>query len=109
METRPRIIEIFGDENGRSPFDDWTSELASSNKNLLAIIDSRIGRIRRGLLGDCEPVGEGVSELKIDVGPGYRIYFGCRRDMVVILLAGTKKTQKQDIKKAKKFWRKDNA
>jgi putative addiction module killer protein len=46
--------------------------------NAVARVLARIGRIRRGNLGDCKPVGEGVSELRVDYGPGYRIYFGQR-------------------------------
>lgn len=69
------------------------------------IIDARLIRVRNGNLGNSHGVGEGVSELVIDVGPGWRVYFGQDGDTVVLLTGGTKKTQLKDIANAKKFWR----
>ena len=58
-----------------------------------------------GLFGDVEPVGEGLSELRIHYGPGYRIYFGKDGNQVYLLLCGgDKSTQSKDIKKAKAYW-----
>jgi putative addiction module killer protein len=66
-----------------------------------ARINARIRRLSLGNPGDVKPVGEGVSELRIDYGPGYRVYFVCQGQMVVILLAGgDKHTQERDIKTA---------
>ncbi|MBM3861505.1 MAG: type II toxin-antitoxin system RelE/ParE family toxin [Verrucomicrobia bacterium] len=66
-----------------------------------ARVQVRIERLALGLIGDAKPVGEGVSELRIDYGPGYRVYFTKRGKLVVILLAGgNKKTQPSDIKTA---------
>jgi putative addiction module killer protein len=74
-----------------------------------ALIASRLDRLAFGNRGDVRPVGEGVSELRIDYGPGYRIYFKMRGNSVVILLCGgDKKTQDRDIKRAKQLaaeWR----
>ncbi|HVN03572.1 MAG TPA: type II toxin-antitoxin system RelE/ParE family toxin [Bryobacteraceae bacterium] len=65
-------------------------------------IQIRIRRLSLGNFGDIKPVGEGVSELRIDYGPGYRVYLLQKGDTLVILLAGgTKKTQQSDIAKAK--------
>jgi len=66
----------------------------------------RIGRLEHGLYGDCEPVGEGVLELRLFLGPGYRIYFGEDAGHIVILLCGgDRDTQTRDIKDAKEYWK----
>jgi len=66
-----------------------------------ARINTRIRRLSLGNPGDVKPVGEGVSELRIDYGPGYRVYFVQRGEMLVILLAGgDKRTQNRDIRTA---------
>lgn len=70
---------------------------------------NRLDRVEKGLLGDCESVGDGVYELRIDVGPGYRVYFGQDGDIVVLLGGGTKKTQARDIATAKTHWSYYNA
>ncbi len=65
--------------------------------------------MQKGNLGDWKPVGEGVSELKIDFGPGYRVYFGQDGDEVILLTGGAKGTQSADVAKAKEYWRDYNA
>ncbi len=66
-----------------------------------ARIQVRIDRLQLGLPGDVKPVGEGVSELRIDCGPGYRVYFTKRgRELIILLAGGDKRTQDRDIKKA---------
>lgn len=67
-----------------------------------ARIDVRIRRLSLGNAGDAKPVGDGVSELRVDHGPGYRIYFTQRGEVVIVLLAGgDKSTQDKDIRNAK--------
>lgn len=67
-----------------------------------ARIDMRIRRVSLGNFGDAKPVGEGVSELRVDYGPGYRVYFARRGEALVILLCGgDKATQGRDIERAK--------
>ena len=71
----------------------------------MARVLARLARVRQGNPGDCKPVGEGVSELRVDYGPGYRVYFGQKgRTLVVLLCGGDKRTQDRDIRLAKQFW-----
>jgi putative addiction module killer protein len=101
VEVRPRELRNYVTENGREPFNDW---LESLNSDIRGIIRVRLRRVENGNLGDSHGVGEGVSELVIDVGPGYRVYFGQDGNTVVLLTGGTKKTQTRDIENAKIFW-----
>ena len=81
-------------------FDTWLRRLRDVRAR--AVIVRRIGRMRAGNFGDVKPVGGGVSELRIDFGPGYRVYFTRRgRTIVVLLLGGDKDSQQADIAKAK--------
>jgi putative addiction module killer protein len=66
----------------------------------------RVTRMAEGNLGDVKPVGEGVSETRIDYGPGYRLYFaGKGKSLIVLLAGGDKKSQAKDIKAAKALWK----
>lgn len=85
-------------------FTDWMDGLRDSKGR--ARIVTRVLRLRQGNPGDVEPVGEGVSELRLFFGPGYRVYFGERGDDLIILLAGgDKSSQGRDIELAKRLWR----
>jgi putative addiction module killer protein len=85
-------------------FSQWFNSLR--DRQARARIDVRIRRLSLGNPGDARPVGEGVSELRIDYGPGYRVYFVQHGQALVILLAGgDKHTQDQDIKIAKELAR----
>jgi putative addiction module killer protein len=100
----PREIVAFTTRNGATPFEDWLDNLR--DKRAVARVLARLARVRLGNLGDCKPVGEGVSELRVDYGPGYRIYFGQKgRVTVVLLCGGDKRSQNRDIVLAKQFWR----
>ncbi|MDX2239035.1 MAG: type II toxin-antitoxin system RelE/ParE family toxin [Hyphomonadaceae bacterium] len=91
-------------------FDEWLRKLRDLQGR--ARIDMRIKRLAIGNPGDVRPVGGGVSELRIDFGPGYRVYFADRGPELIVLLAGgDKSTQARDIEKAKALWeswKKDN-
>ena len=83
-----------------SRFTDWIGNLR--DLRAIARIDARIGRLRLGNFGDAKSVGGGVSELRIDYGPGYRVYFTRRGEAVVLLLCGgDKDSQTRDIMLAK--------
>ncbi len=83
-------------------FASWLRKLRDENAK--ARIQIRIRRLSLGNFGDIKPVGEGVSELRIDYGPGYRVYFQRIGSLLVLLLiGGDKKTQNADIAKAKKL------
>jgi len=104
MTTPETEVRVYTTSNGRCPFDEWLGAL----KDLRAIekIDARIARLRSGNLGDCKPVGEGVLELGVHYGPGYRIYFAAQgRAVVLLLCAGDKRAQSRDIARAKRYWR----
>ena len=92
------IVEYL-DENGRSPFGVWFDRLPAAAAAKVAVAIDRIGR---GLLGDVKSVASGVSERRIDFGPGYRIYFASIKNenliqIVVLLGGGTKKRQNKDV------------
>jgi putative addiction module killer protein len=89
---------------GRSPFADWL--LALKDVTTRARVLVRLNRIRLGNFGDTKHVGEGVYELRLAFGPGYRIYYSRDGKTVILLLcAGSKQTQQQDIERAKAHWR----
>lgn len=74
-----------------------------------AKIEVRSNRLRRGIIGDSAAVGEGIIELRIDFGPGYRVYCVDDGRNVLILWAGTKRTQGADIQRAKMYWKEYNS
>ena len=85
-------------------FVQWLDRLADIQAR--ARVQARIERLVAGNPGDVEPVGEGVSELRINYGPGYRVYFKMRgRDLVILLAGGDKSTQAKDIRMALKLAR----
>jgi putative addiction module killer protein len=100
------VVEIltYVTADGKVPFDDWFCGIKDGSTK--ARLETRIDRLALGNFGNCAPAREGVSELKIDFGPGYRVYFGKDGDTIVILLGGgTKNTQDADMKLARKYWR----
>jgi putative addiction module killer protein len=100
----PKEVVVFRAHDGRVPFEEWLDEL--NDKKAVARVLARLARVRQGNLGDCKSVGEGVSELRVDYGPGYRVYFGQEgRTLVVLLGGGDKRTQDRDIRIAKQHWR----
>ena len=104
MQTFTYDIEYFITGTGKKPFKDWLEGLKDVAGR--AKIRIRLDRARLGNLGDNRSVGEGVRELRIDYGPGYRVYFaldGAR--IILLLLGGDKSSQERDIAQAKEYWR----
>lgn len=84
-------------------FDAWLAGLRDLKARAKILV--RIGRAERGNFGDVEPVGDGVYEMRIDFGPGYRMYYAREGRVVYLLLTGgDKSTQPADIKRAKAIW-----
>jgi putative addiction module killer protein len=102
LEATPREILVCQDETGREAFTEWLNGLDLQTR---ARVRVRIDRLEEGLFGDVEPAGEGVSELRMDFGPGYRVYFGQVGLEVHLLLGGSKQSQDKNIRQAKKLWR----
>jgi putative addiction module killer protein len=96
-------VKIYQDAHGNEPFENWLNSIR--DKRTLARIDSRLRRVRLGNLGDHRSVGEGVFELRLDFGPGYRIYFARIGNEVILLLSGgDKSTQTRDISQAQLYF-----
>ena len=101
-----RIIKIiiYATESGSEPYSEWQDKLDTETRS---IVLNRLKRVRVGNFGDAKRIvdGEGIWELKINYGPGYRIYFGKKGTTIVLLLiGGDKKSQTRDIAKAKQYW-----
>ncbi len=102
MRFEPQRVETYITEDGKRPLDEWLSAL--TDQQAAARIDARITRLRLGNFGDWKTIGDGVMELRVDVGPGYRIYFArVGRRVVLLLCGGSKGTQRADIKAAQEY------
>lgn len=102
--AQEKQIIVYADNAGIEPFSEWMNNLrdAMGRKRIF----TRIDRLAHGNYGDCESVGEGVKELRMFFGSGYRVYFGEQGSKLVVLLSGgDKSTQTQDIKQAKLYWK----
>ena len=95
-------IEYYETDTGKCPYLDWEGELTIE---LRAQIRKRLNRVRLGNFGDIDHIEGSIFELRIHSGAGYRIYYAKKGNKIVILLcAGSKKSQNRDIEKAKKYW-----
>jgi putative addiction module killer protein len=103
MESRQWKIKKYVTADGVCPFDEWFEQL---DFTLQARIDVRFDRVSLGNFGDYKSIEGGVFELRFQFGAGYRVYFGLDGNQVMLLLiGGSKKTQKKDIKKALHLWK----
>lgn len=96
-------IRIYRTKRGKAPFTDWLNSLKDPMTR--AKIRRRLDRLALGHYGDSKLLGKAIKELRCQFGPGYRIYFVDKTHEVVILLcAGSKRTQSKDIELARKYW-----
>lgn len=103
VKIKERLVEYFMTPNGKMPAQEWLNSI--KDKLTQAILYKRIRQAALGNFGDHKSVGAGVLELRINYGPGYRIYYGIFDDEVILLLiGGSKRTQLADIEKAKTYW-----
>ena len=102
MDIQPREIRIFHDHQGKEPFTDWVRSLSRQYR---ARVFTRLDRLETGNMGDCKLVGDGVFELRLHFGAGYRIYFGeVGKTLILLLSGGDKSSQGRDIQRAKSYW-----
>ena len=104
MKVCSFTLEYYITESGKIPFKDWLEGL----KDIRARAKIRISldRVRLGNFGHAKSLGEGVHELKIDYGPGYRVYYAfAGNTIVLLLLGGDKALQSKDIVRAKEYWK----
>ena len=104
MEPSLFTLEYYITETGKIPFKDWLENL--KNIHARAKIRVALDRVRLGNFGHAKFIGEGINELKIDFGPGYRVYYALAGDAIVLLLlGGDKASQSKDIVRAKEYWK----
>ncbi len=102
-EIHPREIQVYQTASGQEPFNEWLGTIRDTE--IQARIRAHLERLEDGNLGDCRSVGDGVFELRMHFGAGYRIYFGQIGNTIILLLCGgDKSSQKRDIRRAKTYW-----
>jgi putative addiction module killer protein len=102
VEAREHDVRYYEDGD-YCPFREWMGALTDGR--VMAAIDARIARFRTGNFGDSKSIGEGASESGIDLGPGYRIYYGVDGDDIILLNGGHKASQTADIRDALSYWK----
>jgi len=101
-------LVIFNTDTSKEPFTEWMLSLDETTRNRVL---ARILRVQTGYFGDYKFLDEGVFELRLCFGGGYRVYFGKEEEtkaIVILLCGGNKGAQKKDIKKAKQYWEQYN-
>jgi putative addiction module killer protein len=92
-------LRIYTDTQNYAPFEQWLQEL--KDRRARAVIRARLARVQAGNLGDCKPLRDGIQELRIDHGPGYRVFLSRQGPVLVLLLCGSDKSdQDRAIKQA---------
>jgi putative addiction module killer protein len=108
VDAFQRELRFYETEDGKVPARDWLDAREGTPEYGAVMV--HLEKVMLGNFGDHRTVGEGVSELRIDFGPGYRVYYGLvGKELVILLVVGAKATQDQDIKTAKQYWEKFGA
>jgi putative addiction module killer protein len=95
-------IREYRDANGRNPFGEWFRRLSAEAAKK---VTTALFRVSLGNFSNAKSVGSGVCELKVNFGPGYRVYFGTEEERIIVLLrGGTKQGQQNDIRVALEYW-----
>ncbi len=98
------VLKEYQTAAGNVPLTEWLDHLRDPVNR--ARIAARLDRLQAGLLGDWKSIGGGIFELRIDVGPGFRVYFGQEgKTLVLLLCGGDKRTQAKDIENAHSYWK----
>ncbi len=104
FDGQPHEIAIYEKADGTRPYEEWVYSLR--DQRAVARIEARLTRLQAGNPGDYKSLGEGVYELRVDYGPGYRVYFALAGLRLVILFCGVdKRSQQSDIATALKYWK----
>lgn len=104
MIVQPRELLLYKNARGIEPFAVWIRSMKA--RKTRAVIRAWVNRLEAGNFGNCRRIGSGISEQKIDTGPGYRVYFGLNGGTRIILLCGgTKSTQRRDIARSRRLWK----
>jgi putative addiction module killer protein len=103
VQATEKKVLTYVTQSGFCPFDEWLGDLRDNRA--VAQIQRRLSRVQLGNFGDAKSVGSGVLELRIDVGPGYRVYFAQEgAEIVILLCGGDKSSQSKDIQLAHEYW-----
>ena len=96
-------IRHYLSETGNDPYQEWLDHL--KDRTAKARITVRVNQLAAGAYGDCKPLSNGVWKLRVDHGPGYRVYYAqAGKKLVLLLLGGDKRQQQTDIEKALRYW-----
>ena len=102
MEAAPKTLVDYETNSGNCPIREWLDQL---DHTVVARIEARLKRVALGNFGDVKSLGQGVSELRLKFGSGYRLYFSQHGEEIIILLCGGDKgSQADDIETAKNYW-----
>lgn len=105
MEPTPFELKDYETPDGRCPYQEWFAELKEKDLRGAVIVEKRVRRLEFGLLGDYDDVQDGILELRIHAGQGFRVYVRrVGKTMMLLLGGGEKRTQAQDVRQARKHW-----